>query len=396
VARPAAVYDTVTEGLTGWQFLRTGRWIAYLAAAIVFALICAGLALWQFDRGREASADNHLYSANFAAATVPLTIALPTLSSYSPDQVWRAVSAHGTWDASHQYYLRNSVRSGETGFDVITAFRTDSGATLFVDRGWVAASGNGTQPAARPAPPDGDVDLVARLQPSQAKRGEGGISGHQIESVDLAELGPNVGGKVYSAAWGVIVSPRSSAQGLARIQATPPAEGVGYHYSYLVQWILFALIGFFLFFRGAVREYRRLNADDPQEQQREAERVRKRARKAFTDEEIEDESLDGFLPLSRWTGRQGLPSSAASGPAKPALTGTPIPFENPEPHAAQPDVEGGRGGQDDTILVLGPGGDLAQNRGDDGDPVAGDGVANAPDGTSKVTGRDSDAESSSN
>jgi hypothetical protein len=260
----------------------------------------------------------------------------------------------------------------------------------------VAASGNGTQPVARPAPPDGDVDLVARLQPSQAKRGEGGISGHQIESVDLAELGPNVGGKVYSAAWGVIVSPRSSAQGLARIQATPPAEGVGYHYSYLVQWILFALIGFFLFFRGAVREYRRLNADDPQEQQREAERVRKRARKAFTDEEIEDESLDGFLPLSRWTGRQGLPSSAASGPAKPALTGTPIPFENPEPHAAQPDVEGGRGGQDDTILVLGPGGDLAQNRGDDGDPVAGDGVANAPDGTSKVTGRDSDAESSSN
>jgi hypothetical protein len=260
----------------------------------------------------------------------------------------------------------------------------------------VTASGNGTQPAARPAPPGGDVDLVARLQPSQAKRGEGGISGHQIESVDLAELGPNVGDEVYSAAWGVIVSPRSSAEGLARIQATPPAEGVGYHYSYLVQWILFALIGFFLFFRGAVREYRRLNADDPQEQQREAERVRKRARKAFTDEEIEDESLDGYLPLSRWTGRQGLPSGAASGPAKPALTGTPIPFETPEPHDAQPGTEGGRGGQDGTVLVLGPAGDGAQNRGDDADPATGDGRSYAPDAAQKGTGRDPDTESSSN
>jgi cytochrome oxidase assembly protein ShyY1 len=336
VARPAAVYDTVTEGLTGWQFLRTGRWMAYLAAAVVFALICGALALWQYDRGREASADNHLYSANFAAATVPLGSALPTTSSYSPDLVWRAVSMRGRWDAAHQYYVRNSVRSGETGFDVVTAFRLQSGATFLVDRGWVAASGNGTVPASRPAPPEGTVDLVARLRPSQAKRGEGGVTGHQIESVDLTELGPVVGGDVYSAAWGVIVSPRSSAQGLARIQATPPAEGVGYHYSYMIQWILFALIGFFLLFRGAVREYRRINADDPQEQEREAERVRRRARKAFSDEEIEDESLDGYLPLSRWTSRPGLPSRAGSGEAKPALTGTPIPFDAREPDDAPP------------------------------------------------------------
>jgi hypothetical protein len=199
---------------------------------------------------------------------------------------------------------------------------------------------------------------------------------------------------VYSAAWGVIVSPRSSAQGLARIQATPPAEGVGYHYSYLVQWILFALIGFFLFFRGAVREYRRLNADDPQEQRREAERVRKRARKAFTDEEIEDESLDGYLPLSRWTGRQGLPSGAAAGPAKPALTGTPIPFETPEPDDAQPGADGARG-PDGTILVLGPGDDQARSGRDDSEPVTGQDEPNAAPGAAEGRGRSGAGPSSS-
>lgn len=364
LAKPAAVYDTVTEGLTGWQFLRTARWIAYLAAAVVFALICSGLALWQYDRGRQASADNQLYSSNFAAPTVPVSTALPTLSSYSHDQIWRSVSMRGRWDAGHQYYLRNSVRSGETGFDVVTAFRLDSGTVFLVDRGWVAASGNGTEPASRPAPPDTSVDLVVRLQPSQAKRGQGGVVAHQIESVDLSELAPTVGGRVYSAAWGVIVSPRSSAEGLARIQATPPAEGVGYHYSYMIQWILFALIGFFVFIWGAVREYRRINADEPEEQQREAERVRKRARKAFTDEEIEDESLDGYLPLSRWTGRPGLPIKGASGPAKAALTGTPIPFDASNEHEASRTADEPQATQHDLpehdlsrhgrVLVLGP------------------------------------------
>lgn len=338
VAKPAAVYDSVTEGLTGWQFLRTGRWITYFALAVAFAVVCSGLALWQFDRGRAASADNQLYSANFAAPTVPLTTALPTPTSYSADQVWRAVSMRGTWDAQHQYYVRNSVRSGETGFDVITAFRLESGETFLVDRGWVAATGNGAQPASSPAPPTQPIDLVARLRPSQAPRGQGGVNAHQIESVDLGELAPVVGGTVYSAAWGVIVSPRSSAEGLARIQATPPAEGVGYHYSYMVQWILFALIGFFLLWRAAVREYRRLNADDPVEQEREEQRVRKRARKAFTDEETEDEALDGYLPLSRWTGRRPVAAGRAD-EGKPALTGTPIPFDTKEVESPADDGE---------------------------------------------------------
>ena len=349
------MYDTVTEGLTGWQFLRTGRWLAYIGAAVVFALVCGGLALWQYDRGRGATADNQLYSTNFAAPTVPLTTALPRASSYRPDQVWRSVSMRGQWDADHQFYLRNSVRSGEAGYEVITAFRLDSGQSFLIDRGWVAASSDTSEPASRPKPPEGTIDVVARLQGSQAQRGEGGVRAGQIESVDLDELAPVVGGSVYSAAWGVLVSPRSSADGLGRVHATPPAEGVGYHYSYMVQWIAFALIGFFLLWRGMVREFRRINAEDPQEQRREAERVRKRARKAFTDEEIEDESLDGYIPLSRWTGR-GLQLGPASGSPKPALTGTPIPFDEAGQETPPADADEHPPSQDGQVLVLGPGG----------------------------------------
>ena len=327
VARPAAVYDTVTEGLTGWQFLRTGRWFGYFAIAVAFALVCAGLALWQFDRGQGATRDNHLYSANFDAPAVPLTTALPTRSSYDPSQIWRTVTMRGTWDASHQYYVRNSIRSGETGFQVVTALRLTTGGTFLVNRGWVATSSKDPNlPARHPTPPTGSIDVSARLQPSQAKRGEGGVQNSQIESVDLSELAPVVGADTYSGAWGVIVTPSSTSQGLARVQASPPAEGVGYHYSYMIQWILFALIGFFLLWRGALREFRRINADDPEEMRREAARVARASKKAFTDEETEDEALDGFIPLSRWTPRAGG-ALAAGTVNRPALTGTPIPFE---------------------------------------------------------------------
>lgn len=336
LAKPAAVYDTVTEGLTGWQFLRTGRWLAYFAIALAFALVCAGLATWQFDRGRGASADNHLYATNFALPTEPLTTALATTSSYDPQQVWRRVSMTGTWDADQQFYVRNSVRSGNSGFDVVTALKLSTGGTFLVNRGWVAASSaNSMVPARRPAPPHGTIDVVARLQPSQAKRGEGGVQNGFIESVDLDELTPVIGGTVYSAAYGVIVTPASPGQGLGRIQATPPSEGVGYHYSYMIQWIAFIFIGFFLLWRAALREFRRINVEDPEEQQRAAQRARKAAAKPFTDEELEDEALDGFIPLTRWAA--GAAQPLESTPVRPALTGTPIPFETSDENADDDD-----------------------------------------------------------
>jgi cytochrome oxidase assembly protein ShyY1 len=328
LGRPAAVYDSVTEGLTGWQFLRTWRWIGFITLAIIFALLCAGLATWQFDRGRGASADNRLWSDNFAQDTVPLTQALPTLDAYRPGQVWRAVSMHGTWDAQKQFYLRNSILSGNTGFEVITPLHVSTGGTFLVDRGWIASSNSDPNlPASRPRPASGPVDVVARLQPSQPEKGNGGVVNGQIESIDLSELVPVVGPGTYTKAWGVLVSPSSSAQGLSRLQATPPAEGVGYHYSYMIQWILFALIGFFLLGRGASREYRRINADDPDVQRKELERVRRQARKGFTDEDTEDEALDGYVPLTRWGATTGPATAVTTGPARPALTGTPIPFD---------------------------------------------------------------------
>jgi hypothetical protein len=60
----------------------------------------------------------------------------------------------------------------------------------------------------------------------------------------------------------------------------------------MIQWIIFALIGFFGLGYALRTEYRKLNEDDPAEQARAAERDRRKALRARTDAEIEDDLLE--------------------------------------------------------------------------------------------------------
>ncbi len=110
-------------------------------------------------------------------------------------------------------------------------------------------------------------------------------------------------------------TPTAVGDGLRPLVTSAPTVDEGLHWSYMIQWIIFAIVGFFGLAYAIRTEFRRVNEDDPEEQAREAERVRKRARKAFTDAEIEDEVLDGFIPLSRW----GPASGARVVPAQSTL-----------------------------------------------------------------------------
>ncbi|MCU1477064.1 MAG: hypothetical protein JWQ64_1757 [Subtercola sp.] len=313
---PLAVYDTVTEGMTGWQFLRTKRWFGFTAAAILFAIVCVFLAQWQFDRGQQASADNTIVAANFSAAPVPIEQALPTLGSYDASQNWQRVSITGVYQADDELVVRNRSNGGDNGFEVVTPLQLSDGSIFMVDRGWVAPSPDDPlAPGAIPQSAPGTVDVVVQLRPSEAPNGSGTSAGNQIESITLSRVQQKIGGDLYTGAYGVLDSQSPSAQtGLAPIQTTMPTEDVGTHYSYTLQWLFFALIGFVALGLGMRNEYRRLNSDDPEERARASERLRKRASKPFTDEELEDEEIDGFLPLTRWGISGGAASSAVPVP----------------------------------------------------------------------------------
>ncbi|MCU1480189.1 MAG: hypothetical protein JWQ19_975 [Subtercola sp.] len=307
------MYDTVTEGMTGWRFLRTGRWLAYTAAAILFAIICLFLANWQFDRGQQASADNAIVAANFSAEPVPIERALPTLGSYDASQNWQRVSVTGVYLANEELVVRNRSNSGSNGFEVVTPLQLSDGSVFLVDRGWVQPSPtDALNPDSIPRPTSGTVTVVVQLRPSEAPLGTGTSAGsNQIQSITLPRVQQTIGGDVYTGAYGLLNSQTPAAEaGLTNIQTSMPTEDVGTHISYMVQWLFFALLGFFALGLAARKVHRELNSDDPEERERASERMRKRARKPFTDEELEDEEIDGFLPLTRWGGSVGAASPA--------------------------------------------------------------------------------------
>lgn len=299
---PVAVYDTVTEGMTGWRFLRTWRWFGYISATTVFAIVCVALASWQYGRGQQTAVENAVAVANFAAPPIPLEVALPSRSSYDASQKWQRVSLSGAYLASDEISIRNRPLNGTNGFEVVTPLRLDDGSIFFVNRGWVAASpDDALSPGLIPPAPSDRVDVVVRLRPSEAPRGTGTVSDGQIGSVTLPAMQQEISGAAYLEAYGVLDSQSpAGAAGLQPLQTSVPLKDVGNHYSYTLQWLLFGILSIVALTLSALREFRRLNTDEPEEQARASKRQRKRAQKPFSEEEFEDEALDGYISLSRW------------------------------------------------------------------------------------------------
>jgi cytochrome oxidase assembly protein ShyY1 len=142
-----------------------------------------------------------------------------------------------------------------------------------------------------PAPPSGEVTVVAYLKP-----GEPSIAGRtapagQVPTIQLDEVAALLDAPTYTGAYGILAS--ESPAPLTRPAAAPrPVADEGPHLSYAVQWIVFALFGFGGLAYALRQEYRLINADDPAERERAAIRRAKAAKRKPTDADIEDQLLD--------------------------------------------------------------------------------------------------------
>lgn len=277
----------------GWSFAFSRRWLGYLAFAIVFAIACGFLSNWQLARSKEAAAANALISQNFNSRPVPLADELPSLTAYSPSQEWTRVTVTGTYEKDKELLARNRPFNGSPGFEVLTPLRTSDGSLFIVDRGWVPTGNNTDAPDHVPPAPSGTVTVIARLKASEpAIQGRTGV-GMQVGTIQLSVVKEKLGGAdVYTGAYGLLDSQKPNpASAPAPTVTGPPTQDEGLHWSYMIQWIIFALIGFFGLGYALVTEYRKRNEHDPAEKERAAERARRRAARR-TDADVEDELLD--------------------------------------------------------------------------------------------------------
>jgi cytochrome oxidase assembly protein ShyY1 len=277
--------------MSGWGFLLSRQWAGYLALTIVFAVVCSGLGTWQLARRAEAQAEISRVDNNFDAEAIPVADALPALDSFDESQKWLPVELTGTYLLDEELLVRNRTYNINPGFEVLTPLLLDSGEVFIVDRGWVPTGDDQDAPDSVPRAPEGDVTVVVRLKQGEPVLAGRSASGNQVATINLPAIAERLGLDTYTGAYGLMKSevPATDERPMAVLR---PARDEGPHLSYAFQWFVFALMAFVGLGWAARQEYRTINAEVPEEQERAAERARRQAAKPRSDADIEDELID--------------------------------------------------------------------------------------------------------
>lgn len=276
--------------MIGWRFLFSRQWAGYLALTVLFAVICAGLGMWQLDRRGQALAEIALVQSNFDSDPVPLQQALPSLDAFRDSQKWLPVSLSGRYLTEDTMLVRNRPLNGNPGFEVIVPFQLADGNVFVVDRGWLPTGQKQDAPDVVPEAPAGQVTVTARLKAGEPTISGRSASGNQIATINLPEIAARIGEPTYTGAYGLLDS-EDPAPAERPVAVTKPIPDEGPHLSYAFQWFTFGLLGFIGLIWAARQEFRTRNADDPEERERAEERARRRAAKPRSDAEVEDELL---------------------------------------------------------------------------------------------------------
>ena len=243
------------------RILRQPRWLAFAAFAVVLALGCARLGLWQLARLEDRQAARALLEGNLAAPPAPVDDVLVPGRAPDPGQEWRRVTARGRYDAAGQVLVRNRSLEGAGGSYVLVPLRTDDGAAVLVNRGWIPRTPRASERVDVPPAPTGDVQVLARVRVGESVSDDAALGRAELPQPSVGRLDPlriassSAAGPVYGG-YVELVEERPAPPLAPRLMPVPDI-GAGPHLAYGMQWFLFAVFtlgGFVVLLRRELRE----------------------------------------------------------------------------------------------------------------------------------------------
>lgn len=192
-------------------------WIP-LVLALIVAVGCVRLGLWQLERLEQRRERNAAIEAGFRAPPIPAESAA---TAPRTTQRFRRVVASGRWNYGRESVIAGRTRSGSPGVHIVTPMTLADGRTeILVNRGWVYS------PDAR------SVDL-ARWH--EGDRGE--VLGY-VDEPPPSLRAPN--DQPYVVA---LADTNATADASRPVRLPPPPfDNEGPHLIYAVQWFSFAAI----------------------------------------------------------------------------------------------------------------------------------------------------------
>jgi cytochrome oxidase assembly protein ShyY1 len=211
---------------------------------------CIWAAQWQYHRGVARHERNSQVTSHINLPILPLSQV-----SQSPEKnEWQRVKTSGTFDATRQILLRNHYNEGKYGYEVLTAFTTDTGEKFWVDRGWVQAGATATEQPQLPATPTEKVSIVGRIRldtslpqgnffaiPTGTNKGL--ISEANAQSTNSVS---GIDSRFY-----LDLLEGSMPELTPAVVAEVPELTDGPHFAYALQWVIFA--GLVLYGRFLIR-----------------------------------------------------------------------------------------------------------------------------------------------
>lgn len=213
---------------------------------VVIAITAFGLlSRWQWERAEEERGKRNAWAAQVAAPALTLDAAL------EDPREWTPVRLAGRFDDAATVLVRQRPLDGRNGLWVATPLDTDSGR-IWVNRGWLPATGAATGVVTAPPAPAGAVTVEGRLRAAEVRDDPApdDLPTGQVSALDPRRLGADITGVYLEATASEPTDPE-----LTRIPA--PVIDETQNISYALQWLVFAavaVIGWWYFLRREARE----------------------------------------------------------------------------------------------------------------------------------------------
>lgn len=209
------------------------RWIALTAFLLIMIYLFIRLSDWQFDRYNTRIQNNEITTVALSSEPVNLT----DLSQVSELKDWQKVSIKGEFINSDAKLLRRQYLESSLGFWVITPLKLDNDQVILVNRGWIPIAKSSTTQQEIPSSPKGDVTIIGYVQTLKDNRSE-------PEDLPLNQINylnsNNFSSQPLSTNFLQLASMSPMDNQVAIIPL--PELSNGPHFSYAIQWILFALM----------------------------------------------------------------------------------------------------------------------------------------------------------
>ncbi|MEU7177656.1 MULTISPECIES: SURF1 family protein [Streptomyces] len=245
-----------------YRFLLSRQWVILTLVGLVLIPVMIKLGYWQLHRHEHKVAQNQLIAANLAARPVPVTDLTAPGRALPRDDMWRRVTATGTYDTAHEVVVRRRTAADEQsiGSYVLTPLLLGNGETVLINRGWIPAGNDLTKYPDVPPAPRGTVMVTGRMMADETSAESGikntkGLPDRQVMLISSAEQAkrlarPVLGGYIEQTG-------PEAADGKPELVPAPDHDSIGPHMAYAIQWWLFAAavpVGWFILVRRERRD----------------------------------------------------------------------------------------------------------------------------------------------